>query len=207
MNRQGQKKSSIKNIIIAFLILDILLLQGCILPISYHRTIDAIDTSEMVKYMDKKKIDTLNAFYFSPTGILNAIENGYNKILTIAIFDQTGQLYSVYPDSVYCQRYNKYFFNDEVELKDWKRVESDALFSILVDDRSLIGLNHQEFTEFDSILKKADYTLVIFWSVHLSKSKRIRDWQAALNKKDGFQYVTINLDVHSNWNLDGFVKE
>lgn len=207
MYRILPKKPNVNQFSIMLIILGSLFFQGCFLPMGYKRTYNGIDTMEMINYMNKKNIDTTNAVYFSLSGFRNAVHHGYNKILTIAIFDKDGKQYSVYPESVNCQRYNKQFFSNEFEFEHWRIVENNVLLSILENDSSLINLKDEKFSGIHSVLEKADYTVIIFWSVHLSQSKRVKDWQSRINENDRFQYVTINLDVHSSWDVSSYENE
>lgn len=208
-NQEMRTHSGKSNTAIIFLIFAIVgsaFISGCNISWHHSKSVKNIDTSQLVAHMNKKKIDTTHAFYFSAAGMKEAIDAGFNRILKFSILDNSGNLYSIYPDSSTCSGHLISFFNDYFNPEKLYKIENNTLLPILNNSDCLMDLNDRQFSESETILEKSDYTVVLFWSSQIGKNKRLRNWQQHIEEKDGFQYVTINLDPHLNWNWENISK-
>ena len=79
-------------------------------------------------------------------------------------------------------------------------VESNRLSTAL--NLGLIDLEDKNFNSFHSFLAKAEYTVVIYWATFAVHNKKIKDWQQIIERKSGFQVITVSLDPNRAWKGD-----
>lgn len=176
----------------------VFLLETCsLLPfISGPVKIKEIKTSELVHYMVNNKIDTTGAFYLSKSAAI-AISGARVSLPIIQIFDETGQLYSIYKDSVNCLGRSDDFFRQEYDMDNPTPVESNRLSAVL--NSGLVDLENKSLNDFNSILSKKEYTVVIYWGTFAVHNKRINDWQIVIDRKPEYQVITVSLDHNTTW--------
>src|SRR5690554_186105 len=75
----------------------LLILSGCSLPaLKYQRSIQLHEkeTTDLIRYMKKHKIDTTQAFYLDEEGLVKVLNKGFAFPASMEIVDNVGRVYT-----------------------------------------------------------------------------------------------------------------
>lgn len=173
-------------------------LAGCINGISYYRTITLKekDIDNLHRFMKKHKIEDSYAYYLNEKGLVELFKNKIPGPASLGVLDSTGRVFTLYNDMV-CSGRTDAFFKDELEESRLIPSGDTTLYRIL--SSSLFNFENKKIENFDYILGKSKYTVVIFWATYGKNNRKIKEWQSVINQDRDFQYITVNLDVNKNW--------
>jgi len=174
----------------------LIMLSGCSLPtlkFQGAKQLQERETTDLIRYMKKHKIDTIRAFYIDKAGLVEILNKGIAYPASMEIMDNIGRVYTLH-DSVVCSGTTKAFLADELNENRLKPSKDNTLYRVL--SSSLYSFQDEKPEDFDAVLEKRKYTIVIFWSTYGQRNKQIENWQSTIDQNPDYQFITVNLDLN-----------